>query len=145
MLTPRSLAAAWIVIFLMMSSTAGHAASFDCRSSSLTIAQTTICGDHELSQADERIARRVRDVQKRHGLGLYLGIRYWANRSAETLDRCGSERACLVAGYRAQQRLLDRLQACLDSSIRKRSCLRVVIHSDETAQGGAPSGRMRPQ
>lgn len=143
--TPWLRAAACIAILLMLSTRAGHAASFDCRSSSLTLAQTMICGDQELSQADERIARRVRDMQKRNSLGLYLGIRYWANRSAEMLDACGRERPCLVAAYRAQQRLLDRLQACLDSSIRKRSCLRVVIHSDETAQGGAAAGRTRPQ
>jgi hypothetical protein len=41
---------------------------------------------------------------------------------------------------------LERLQICLDGSIRKRACLRAVIHNDETAaQGGAPAGRARTQ
>jgi uncharacterized protein len=129
-----------------------HAASFDCRGVSLTAAQITVCGDQELSLADDRVARRVRDLQKRHGLGLYLGIRYWANRNIETRDACGNDRACLVTGYRAQQRMLEKLQTCLDGSIRKRSCLRVVIHNEDTAaqggnqggsQGGAPAGRAR--
>lgn len=123
-----------------------RAASFDCRSGSLTAAQITVCGDQELSQADDRVARRVRDVQKRHGLGLYLGIRYWANRSIEYRDACGNDRVCLLAGYRSQQRVLERLQTCLDGSNRKRACLRVVIHNEETAaQGGAPAGRARSQ
>jgi uncharacterized protein len=127
-----------------------QAASFDCRSGSLTAAQITVCGDQELSQADDRVARRVRDVQKRFGLGLYLGIRYWANRGIDAREACGNDRGCLVAAYRSQQRVLERLQTCLDGSVRKRSCLRVVIHNEETAapgaaQGGAPSGRARAQ
>jgi len=152
---PRSLAASLALSGLaVLAAEPAGAASFDCRGVSLTAAQVTVCGDQELSSADDRVARRVRDMQKRFGLGLYLGIRYWANRGIEARDACGNDRACLVAGYRAQQRVLERLQTCLDSSIRKRSCLRVVIHSEDTAaqggahggtQGGAPAGRARAQ
>lgn len=123
---------------------AASAAGFDCRAPNLTAAQITICGDPELSQADDRVTRRVRDVRKRHGFGLYLGLRYWSNRNAEARDACDRDRTCLVAAYRAQQRLLERLQMCLDNSIRKRSCLRVVINNEETAaQGGGPAVRLR--
>lgn len=148
---PRLLVASLVVPGLIVLATEpARAASFDCRGSSLTAAQITICGDQELSLADDRVARRVRDIQKRFGLGLYLGIRYWANRGIEARDACGNERACLVATYRSQQRVLERLQSCLDSSIRKRSCLRVAIHNEETAaqggaHGGAPAGRARAQ
>lgn len=146
---PRLLAASLVLPGLIAALCGpARAASFDCRSSTLTAAQITICGDQELSSADDRVARRIRDLQKRSGLGLYLGIRYWANRGIEAREACGTSRACLVVGYRAQQRLLERLQSCLDSSIRKRSCLRVVIHNEETAaqggaQGGTPAGRAR--
>ena len=116
------------------------AAGFDCKGRSLTAAQLTVCSDPELNQADERVARRVRDLQKRYGLGLYLGIRYWANRNQEFRDACERDRLCLVTAYRTQQRMLERLQTCLDSSIRKRSCLRVVINAEETTAQGAPAG-----
>lgn len=123
----------------------GRAADRDCNSPLLTPTEATICGDRELSQAQGRVDKRVRDLQRRQGYGLYLGLRYWLNRSSEARDACGIERACLAASYRSQQRVLERLQVCLDNSIRRRSCLRVVIQSEETAtaRGGAPS-RFRP-
>lgn len=115
---------------LVLAAPAAHAASFDCSSRRLTAAQVTICADPELSQADDRLARRVRGVQKRLGLGFYLGVRYWQHRSSEERDACASGRACILAAYRTQNRTLDRLIGCLENSIRKRTCLRVTLSGE---------------
>jgi uncharacterized protein len=142
----RSMLVALVGLAVPAGSLPAQAAGFDCKGRVLTQAQITVCGDQELNQADERVARRIRDMQKRYGLGLYLGMRYWANRNQEARDQCERDRACLIAGYRQQQRVLERLQTCLDSSIRKRSCLRVVISNEETAsQGATAGGRPRSQ
>lgn len=110
-----------------------HAASFDCHARDLSDTRAMICGDLELSRVDERTARRVRGMQKRQGLGLYLSLRYWSARSDELRDTCGRDKACVLAMYRAQGLAIDRLQSCLDTSQRKRTCMRAVLSNEETA------------
>lgn len=120
-----------------------RAASFDCNASDLSDTRLMICGDAELSRTDDRIARRVRALQKRQGLGLYLSMRYWSFRAGEARDACAQDRVCVLAAYRAQAIALDRLQSCLDSGMRKRSCLRAVLSSEETASKNS-TGRPAP-
>ncbi|MDX2202923.1 MAG: hypothetical protein NW223_09240 [Hyphomicrobiaceae bacterium] len=109
-----------------------HAAGFNCNARSLSETRQMICGDLELSRVDEQMARRIRTLQRRQGLGLYLSIRYWSFRAGEMRDACRRDRVCVLAAYRAQAIALDRLQGCLDTSIRKRSCPRVVLGNEAT-------------
>ncbi len=117
---------------LVAASTLAQAASFDCSGQDLSEAQQLICADQELSRLDDRVARRIQGMQKRYGLGLYLSMRYWHYRNRDLRDACGRDRPCIVATYRAQGRTLDRLQGCLDNSVRKRSCMRVALSADAT-------------
>jgi uncharacterized protein len=110
-----------------------HAASFDCNARDLSDTRAMICSDVELSRVDERTARRVRGLQRRQGFGLYLSMRYWTFRFNEQRDTCGRDKACVLAMYRAQGQALDRLQGCLEGSLRKRACLRAVLGNEETA------------
>lgn len=114
------------------------AASFDCGAPKLSAAQVVVCADTELSQTDERTARRVRSVQRRLGFGFYLGVRYWQARSNEQRDACEGNRPCIAAAYRAQNRTLNRLIECLDNSARKRTCLRVTLSGEAASAKRAP-------
>jgi uncharacterized protein len=109
---------------------ASHAHAADCTGPRLTLTQSVICADQELSQADDRLARRVRSIQKRLGFGFYLGVRYWQHRGAEEREACESSRACILSTYRTQNRTLDRLIGCLENSVRKRTCLRVTLSNE---------------
>lgn len=115
---------------LVLAASHVRAASFDCGAPRLTPAQIVICADAELSQVDDRLARRARSIQKRLGLGFYLGVRYWQNRGNDEREACDSSRACILSTYRAQNRTLDRLIGCLENSVRKRTCLRVTLSNE---------------
>ena len=115
-----------------------RAASFDCSAARLSATQIVICTDTELSQTDERTDKRIRGLQRRLGFGFYLGIRYWYARSNDQRDACEANRACIVAAYRAQNRTLNRLIECLDSSARKRACLRVTLNTEAAAAKRPP-------
>jgi uncharacterized protein len=110
---------------------AAAAASFDCRSRWLTRTQITICDDVHLSRMDDRLARRLGAVARRLNLGQYLGLRHWHAASARQRNQCMSDRTCIVTSYRAQERLLDRLQYCVDTSLSRRSCLRDLVTGGE--------------
>ena len=107
------------------------AASFDCRVRGLGPAEAAICEDPQLSRTDEQIAKRTDAVARRMNYGQYLGLRHWQASSARQRNLCGPDRACISAHYRAQQRLLDRLQQCLDTRIARRSCLRNSLSGDQ--------------
>jgi uncharacterized protein len=112
---------------------AGLGASFDCNASPLTRAQTAICLDAQLSRADTQTERRVVVLGRRMGYGQYLGMLHWHHGWVEYRDGCQSDRACLVASYRAQARFLDRLQHCLDGGQQRRGCLRNTLNIEREA------------
>jgi uncharacterized protein len=110
------------------------AASFDCERRGLSLAELAICRDAQLSRTDDQMANRLAGFARRISLGQYLGLRYWHARWAETRMACGDDRLCLVASYRAQARVLDRLQQCLDSSTQRRACLRATLSGEREAR-----------
>jgi uncharacterized protein len=107
------------------------AASFDCRAPRLQTAEKAICADAHLSRADERLARRLVGFTRRLTFGQYLGLRFWHARWKESRTGCGDDRLCLVAAYRTQNRLLDGLDVCLDTSVRRRACLQAALGERE--------------
>jgi uncharacterized protein len=100
------------------------AASFDCSSRWLSRTETAICDDVQLSRMDDRLARRLAAFARRLDFGQYLGLRHWHAASARQRNQCRTDRACIIASYRAQERFLDQLQNCVDISLSRRSCLR---------------------
>jgi uncharacterized protein len=107
------------------------AASFDCKVRGLSPAEALICEDPQLSRTDEQVARRADAVARRMNYGQYLGLRHWQAASARQRNLCGPDRTCIGAHYRAQQRLLDRVQQCLDTRFARRSCLRNALGGDQ--------------
>ncbi len=103
------------------------AASFNCRSSRLERAEKAICADARLSRSDERLDRRLLAFTRRLTFGQYLGLRYWHERWRDVRIACNEARPCLAATYRAQNRLLDRFDLCLDTSARRRTCLQATL------------------
>lgn len=108
-------------------SPAALAASFDCNARGLSRAEQAICADPQLSRTDEQLARKADLVARRMSYGQYLGLRHWQATSARERDLCGADRVCIAAHYRAQRRLLDRVQECLDTRFARRSCLRTSL------------------
>jgi hypothetical protein len=106
---------------------AAIAASFDCNSRWLTRTEITICDDVHLSRMDDRLARRLSVVARRLNFGQYLGLRHWHASSARQRSQCGTDRGCIIASYRAQERFLDQLQYCVDASLSRRTCLRELV------------------
>lgn len=100
------------------------AASFDCNSRWLSRTEMTICDDVQLSRMDDRLGRRLAGLARRLNFGQYLGLRHWHAASARQRNRCRTDRGCIVASYRVQERFLDQLQHCIDVSLSRRSCLR---------------------
>jgi uncharacterized protein len=107
------------------------AASFDCRARRLEAAEKAICADAQLSRTDEQLARRLTSFTRRLTFGQYLGLRFWHARWKESRTGCGDDRACLVAAFRTQNRLLDGLDVCLDTSVRRRACLQATLGERE--------------
>jgi uncharacterized protein len=116
---------------LIVGASAASAASFDCRASRLQPVEKTICGDIQLSRADEQVARRLASFTRRVTFGQYLGLRYWHARWNDARTSCQEDRACLAATYRSQTRLLDGLELCLDTSARRRACLQATFGERE--------------
>jgi uncharacterized protein len=110
---------------------AAIAASFDCRSRWLSRAQITICDDVQLSRMDDRLARRLGAFARRLNFGQYLGLRHWHAGSTRQRNQCGTDRACIVASFRVQERFLDRLQYCVEASLSRRMCLRELVGGGE--------------
>jgi uncharacterized protein len=109
------------------------AASFDCSSRWLTLTERTICDDQQLSQMDDRLARRLGGFARRLNFGQYLGLRHWHASAARQRNLCRADRACIAGRYRAQARFLDRLQSCVESSLVQRACLREVLSADRAS------------
>jgi len=107
------------------------AASFDCRSRWLSTTEITICDDVQLSRMDDRLARRLGGLTRRLSFGQYLGLRHWHASSARQRSQCRTDRACIIASYRMQERFLDRLQYCLEFSMARRACLRDLVTGGE--------------
>lgn len=130
----RRSACGGLVLFAtaLLHASLAQAAGFDCNARDLSETRLMICGDLELSRVDDQMARRIRALQRRQGLGLYLSIRYWSFRAGDLRDACGRDRICVLSAYRAQGFALDRLQNCLDTNLRKRSCPRAVLGNEET-------------
>lgn len=110
------------------------AASFDCSSRRLGETEIAICQDGQLSRAEDQISGRLAGFSRRLSFGQYLGVRHWHAGWAQERSRCGAERGCLAASYRAQIRFLDRLQQCLDTSSQRRVCLRNTLNVEREAQ-----------
>jgi uncharacterized protein len=115
---------------LLIGAAAASAASFDCKVRGLSPAEAMICEDPQLSRTDDQMARRTDAVARRMNYGQYLGLRHWQASSARQRNLCGPDRACINAHYRAQHRLLDRVQQCLDTRFARRSCLRNSLAGD---------------
>ena len=116
---------------LLGAPSAAPAASFDCRARRLEIAEKAICADIQLSRADEQLARRLAGFTRRVTFGQYLGLRYWHSLWKDARVDCQEDRSCLGATYRAQARLLDGLELCLDTSARRRTCLQATFGERE--------------
>jgi len=86
-----------------------------------------ICDDTQLSRMDDQLARRLGGFARRMNFGQYLGLRHWHAASARQRNRCGTDRTCITASYRAQAQFLDRLQYCVDASLSRRACLRDLL------------------
>jgi len=108
-------------------SSAALSASFDCNSRWLSRTEMAICDDTQLSRMDDQLSRRLGGFARRLNLGQYLGLRHWHAASARQRSRCGTDRSCIAASYRAQTRFLDRLQNCVDGSFARRACLRSLL------------------
>jgi hypothetical protein len=117
------------------------AASFNCSTRDLSRAQVTICEDPQLSRLDDQVARKADTVARRMNYGQYLGLRYWQTQSAQQRDQCGADRACISAHYRAEARLLERLQQCLETRFARRACLHDTLSGDREASGSAAGRR----
>ena len=107
--------------------------SFDCSERGLSRAEGAICADPQLLRTDEQLARRADVVARRMNYGQYLGLRHWQAASASQRDYCGADRACINAHFRAQKRLLDLVQECLETRFVRRSCLRNALSGDREA------------
>jgi uncharacterized protein len=129
---PGATRALWLAVLGLMTlwMPAAMAASFDCRSRWLSRTQITICDDVHLSRMDDRLARRLANLARRLSFGQYLGLRHWHAASARQRNQCRTDRACILASYRAQERFLDRFQYCVDASLARRSCLRDLVAGD---------------
>ena len=109
------------------------AGGVDCTSRGLSRAEGAVCADPLLARTDDQLARRADGVARRMNYGQYLGLRHWQAASASQRDLCGADRVCISAHYRAQKRLLDRVQECLDTRFVRRACLRNAISGDREA------------
>ena len=121
----------------MWTSPRAHSASFDCDARGLIRAEVAICTDQQLSRTDRLTARRADALARRMNYGQYLGLRHWQATAAQQRNLCDIDRACIAAHYRAQARLLDRLQQCLESRFSRRACLRDSLTPDREASGAA--------
>ena len=122
-----------LAVALIWLSPVALAASFDCNARGLSRAEDAICGDPQLSRTDEQMARKADTIARRMNYGQYLGLRHWQAALAKERDLCGADRVCINAHYRAQRRVLDRLQQCLDTRFARRSCLRNSLAGDQEA------------
>jgi uncharacterized protein len=112
---------------LALSALPAGAASFPCNIPFLKPAELAVCQDSQLSRMDEDTARKARSLLSRLSYGQYLGLRYWQSRNSEGREQCGSDRQCLLAQYRADNRFLDRLRQCLDGGTQRRTCWRTTL------------------
>jgi uncharacterized protein len=99
----------------------------DCSSRWLNRAELLVCDDPQLSRMEEVLARRLDGFAARVNFGQYLGLRHWHAMWARQRGECEADRECVLATYRAQSRLLDRLQRCVASRVAQRSCLRDLV------------------
>jgi len=110
---------------------AAMAGSVDCIARRLEPAERAICADTHLFRSDEHLSRRLSSFTRRLTFGQYLGLRYWHAGWKDERIGCLDDRSCIAATYRRQNRLLDGLQLCLDSSTRRRSCLQATLTERE--------------
>jgi uncharacterized protein len=120
-----------VIVLASLGAPVASGASFDCRARPLTLTQSAICDDAQLSRMDEHLARRIDGLATRLNFGQYLGLRHWQAEWALQRGECDSDRDCIAANLRAQARLLDRLQRCVASSIARRGCLRDMIAGEQ--------------
>jgi uncharacterized protein len=119
-----------LLVLVALSASPAGAASFDCSSRWLDPTERAICGDAQLSQMDDRLARRLGGFARRLNFGQYLGLRHWHATAARQRNLCRTDRACIVASYRAQARFLDGLQFCVEAGLSRRNCLRESLSGD---------------
>ena len=109
------------------------AAALDCAARWLGDTEIAICRDPQLSRSEEQISRRIGGFARRVSFGQYLSLRHWHALWSEERARCSLERACMAASYRAQTRVLDRLQQCLDVNQQRRQCFRSTLTVEREA------------
>jgi uncharacterized protein len=129
---PGALLGALLVAFLgaLLQAPQASAGSFDCASHWLNRTEATICGNPQLMRMDEQLARRLGSFALRLNFGQYLGLRHWQAVQARQRSQCSTDRDCIVARFRMQDRFLDRLQRCVAGSQARRACLREVLAGD---------------
>jgi uncharacterized protein len=113
-------------------------AAVDCRQRASGAAERAICMDLELAGLDHALVRRMAGLERRLSLGQYLGLRYWDRAWSQRRTECGADRACLMDDYRHQMREVTRLQLCLDSGIRRSTCVRRIIFAPDTPPSRRP-------
>jgi uncharacterized protein len=109
------------------------AASVNCRARGLTSTEAAVCGDPQLLRTDTQFARRADALARRLNFGQYLGLRHWEAEAAMQRDQCEGDRACIAAHYRAQARVLGRVEQCVETHIARRSCLRNALAGEREA------------
>jgi uncharacterized protein len=106
------------------------AGGLDCGSRWLNRAELLVCDDPQLSRTEEHLARRLDGFAQRLNFGQYLGLRHWQAMWARQRGQCEADRECILGSYRAQSRLLDRLQRCVAGRLAQRTCLRDLVTSE---------------
>ena len=117
-------------IALILATTPGWSASYDCNSQWLSRTEYVICDDPTLSRLDERTSRRFDQLASRTRFGQYLGLRHWQAAWARQRNQCGNDRSCITAQYRTQTQFLDRVQECLNMRLTRQSCLRSALSGE---------------
>ena len=112
---------------LVILASGGSAASVNCRQRQLSTTDLAVCKDGQLLRTDEQTARRADALARRLNYGQYLGLRHWEAVAAMQRRQCDGDRACITAHYRAQMRMLTRIEQCVDTRIARRSCLRNAL------------------
>ena len=90
-----------VCLVTLLSVQSAQAQSFDCRNARVPD-EVAICEDDRLSQLDERLSRRFYRLRD----SLYgpdrAGLDYAQSRWLDRRHRCGFNRGCIAAAYRAR-------------------------------------------
>ena len=132
MTTRHHLAMIALIWLLSGAPAAAQAAAVDCRASRMTAAEIAICADANLVRLDDQLSRRLLRASRQLAFGPYVGLRVWQSDWRQQRAECSADRACLATAYNEANRVLDRLQRCLGTSLRGRRCLPVSVDAERS-------------